>query len=100
MRVALVLRTLTAGLVLALGLARPAVAEPVLDKVSFGTNWVAEGEHGGFFQALADGTHKKFGLDVTIVEPSSHPWAKFASEKFGGFLQKYYEQKGVRCVAT
>lgn len=67
MRLALVLRTLTAGLVLALGLARPAVAEPVLDKVSFGTNWVAEGEHGGFFQALADGTYKKFGLDVTIV---------------------------------
>ncbi|MGC8059576.1 ABC transporter substrate-binding protein, partial [Salmonella enterica] len=34
---------------------------------SFGTNWVAEGEHGGFFQALADGTYKKYGLDVTIV---------------------------------
>jgi NitT/TauT family transport system substrate-binding protein len=67
MRLALVLRTLTAGLVLALGLARPAVAEPGLDKVSFGTNWVAEGEHGGFFQALADGTYKKYGLDVTIV---------------------------------
>ena len=55
MRVALLLRTLTAGLVLALGLAGPAAAEPALDKVSFGTNWVAEGEHGGFFQALADG---------------------------------------------
>jgi NitT/TauT family transport system substrate-binding protein len=38
-----------------------------LDKVSFGTNWVAEGEHGGFYQALADGTYRKYGLDVTIV---------------------------------
>jgi NitT/TauT family transport system substrate-binding protein len=38
-----------------------------LDKVRFGTNWVAEGEHGGFYQALADGTYKKYGLDVTIV---------------------------------
>jgi len=38
-----------------------------LDKVSFGTNWLAEGEHGGFYQALADGTYKKYGLDVTIV---------------------------------
>jgi NitT/TauT family transport system substrate-binding protein len=38
-----------------------------LDKVTFGTNWVAEGEHGGFYQALADGTYKKYGLDVTIV---------------------------------
>jgi len=38
-----------------------------LDKVSFGTNWVAEAEHGGFFQAVADGTYKQYGLDVTIV---------------------------------
>jgi NitT/TauT family transport system substrate-binding protein len=41
-------------------------AQP-LDKVSFATNWVAQGEHGGFYQALADGTYKKYGLDVTIV---------------------------------
>src|SRR5499426_3543758 len=38
-----------------------------LDKVSFGTSWVAQGEHGGFYQALADGTYRKYGLDVTIV---------------------------------
>ncbi len=37
------------------------------DQVTFGTNWVAEPEHGGFFQAVADGTYKSFGLDVTIV---------------------------------
>lgn len=42
-------------------------AQP-LDKVSFGSNWVAQGEHGGFYQALADGTYRKFGLDVTIVQ--------------------------------
>jgi len=41
-------------------------AQP-LDKVSFGTNWVAEAEHGGFYQAAADGTYKQYGLDVTIV---------------------------------
>jgi len=39
-----------------------------LDKVTFGTNWVAEAEHGGFYQALADGTYRKYGLDVTIVQ--------------------------------
>src|SRR6202012_5649475 len=38
-----------------------------LDKVSFGTNWVPEAEHGGFYQALADGTYEKYGLNVTIV---------------------------------
>jgi NitT/TauT family transport system substrate-binding protein len=40
---------------------------PSLHKVRFGTNWVAEAEHGGFYQALADGTYKKYGLDVEIV---------------------------------
>ncbi len=38
-----------------------------LDKVRFGTNWLAEAEHGGFYQSLADGTYKKYGLEVTIV---------------------------------
>ena len=38
------------------------------DKVSFGTNWRAQGGHGGFYQALADGTYKKFGLEVDIVQ--------------------------------
>jgi NitT/TauT family transport system substrate-binding protein len=49
--------------------ALPASAQKAadLDKVTFGTNWVAEGEHGGFFQAIADGTYKSYGLDVTIV---------------------------------
>jgi NitT/TauT family transport system substrate-binding protein len=36
------------------------------DKVTFGTNWLAQAEHGGFYQALADGTYAKYGLDVTI----------------------------------
>ena len=59
-------RALTAGLLAVVLAAAPARAE-TLDKVSFGTNWVAEAEHGGFFQAVADGTYKKYGLDVTIV---------------------------------
>ena len=53
--------------VLCLSLWSAAAAAQNLDKVSFGTNWVAEAEHGGFYQALADGTYKKYGLDVTIV---------------------------------
>ena len=36
------------------------------DKVSFATNWKAQAAHGGFYQAVADGTYKKYGLDVTI----------------------------------
>jgi NitT/TauT family transport system substrate-binding protein len=36
------------------------------DKVTFATNWKAQAAHGGFYQAVADGTYKKYGLDVTI----------------------------------
>ena len=39
-----------------------------LDKVSFGTAWFAEAAHGGFYQAVADGTYRKHGLDVTITQ--------------------------------
>jgi NitT/TauT family transport system substrate-binding protein len=62
---AVLLRALIAGA--AMLAAPPATAQTTLDKVSFGTNWVAEAEHGGFFQAVADGTYKSYGLDVTIV---------------------------------
>jgi NitT/TauT family transport system substrate-binding protein len=67
MNPALLLRALTAGLVAAVMAVPSARAQTALDKVSFGTNWVAEAEHGGFFQAVADGTYKSYGLDVTIM---------------------------------
>ena len=37
-----------------------------LDKVTFGTNWKAQAEHGGYYQAVATGIYKKYDLDVTI----------------------------------
>jgi len=43
--------------------ARPAAAE---DKVSFGTDWRAQAEHGGFYQALATGIYRKHGLEVSV----------------------------------
>jgi NitT/TauT family transport system substrate-binding protein len=36
------------------------------DKISFGTDWKAEAEHGGYYQAIAAGIYKKHGLDVTL----------------------------------
>ena len=47
-----------------LGFSSPALA---LDKVKFATNWLADPEAGGFYQALVDGTYAKYGLDVTII---------------------------------
>jgi len=38
------------------------------EKVVFATNWKAQAGHGGFYQALADGTYKKYGLDVEIQQ--------------------------------
>jgi NitT/TauT family transport system substrate-binding protein len=45
-------------------LAQPAYA---LDKVTFATNWLADPEAGGYYQALVDGTYQRYGLDVTIL---------------------------------
>lgn len=39
-----------------------------LQKVSFATNWKAQAAHGGFYQAVADGTYRQLGLEVTIVQ--------------------------------
>ncbi|HSD53941.1 MAG TPA: ABC transporter substrate-binding protein [Burkholderiales bacterium] len=36
------------------------------EKLVFGTNWYAQAEHGGFYQALAEGTYRKHGLDVSV----------------------------------
>lgn len=36
------------------------------DKVTFGLDWTAEAEYGGFYQAVATGIYAKHGLDVTI----------------------------------
>jgi NitT/TauT family transport system substrate-binding protein len=37
-----------------------------LDKVTFGTNWKAQAEHGGFYQAVAEGIYERHGLEVSI----------------------------------
>ena len=61
MRVPPLRSTLLAAAMLSAGFA--ATAE---EKFSFTTNWYAQAEHGGFYQALATGLYKKQGLDVAI----------------------------------
>ncbi len=43
----------------------PAQAE---DSVTMGTDWLAEAEYGGYYQAVATGIYRKHGLDVTIKQ--------------------------------
>jgi NitT/TauT family transport system substrate-binding protein len=68
---------LAAGLLLAIQ-ARAA------DKVTFGLDWAAEPEYGGYYQALATGIYKRYGLDVTIVEGG--PQVNNAQRLIGGRL--------------
>jgi NitT/TauT family transport system substrate-binding protein len=43
-----------------------AAAQQPLTRIVFGTNWYAQAEHGGFYQAVAEGIYRKYGLDVVI----------------------------------
>ena len=58
------LRPIRHALVAASALAAlPALAQ---EKFVYMTNWFAEAEHGGFYQAIATGIYRKAGLDVTV----------------------------------
>jgi len=49
--------------------ALPSFAQsPALERVVFGTNWRAQAGHGGFYQAVADGTYRRLGLEVEIQQ--------------------------------
>ena len=57
-------RTLLASAMLAAA-ARPAAAATT---IRFVTDWKAQAEHGGFYQALAQGLYAQRGLDVKIIQ--------------------------------
>ena len=46
--------------------AAPGVRAQTLDKFSYQTNWRAQAEHGGFYQAVATGIYRKYGIDAEI----------------------------------
>ena len=49
-----------------LALLLTATAARAEDAISFGLDWVAEAEYGGYYQAVATGLYAKRGLKVTI----------------------------------
>ncbi|MFN3717367.1 MAG: ABC transporter substrate-binding protein [Rhizobium rhizophilum] len=81
----------TALAISAISVALPAYA---LDKVRFGTDWLAEADHGGFYQALADGTYAKYGLDVEIQQggPGAQNRALLLNGKLDFYLGTQQEQ--------
>jgi NitT/TauT family transport system substrate-binding protein len=54
------------SLLATIALAAMAFVAQAQDKVTFLTSWYAQAEHGGYYQAVATGIYKKYGLDVTI----------------------------------
>lgn len=63
MKTAKLLKPLICAAMLACGLSALGHAE---EKFVYMTNWYAQAEHGGFYQAVATGLYKKHGLDVSI----------------------------------
>jgi NitT/TauT family transport system substrate-binding protein len=57
---------LGAGAPLLVATPSPARAQPKLDKVSFVTNWRAQAEHGGFYQAVAAGIYRRYGIECDL----------------------------------
>ena len=59
----LALHRIIALFVIVVALGQPALAQ---DHITFGIDWVAEAEYGGYYQALATGLYAQKGLAVTI----------------------------------
>lgn len=82
------LRTTSALAALAtLALSGTAQAGSHLTEVTFGTNWVAQAEHGGFYQAVVDGTYEECGLSVTILPGG--PQVNNSAQLIAGRIQFY-----------
>ena len=60
-----VLRTAVASLAIT---AVSPLAAHAAEKVVFATNWLAQAEHGGYYQAVADGPYAACGLEVEIMQ--------------------------------
>ena len=57
-----------AALLAACSPAQQPAEEPGATQIRFATDWRAQAEHGGFYQALASGAYEKRGLNVQIMQ--------------------------------
>ena len=69
-----------------------------LDKVSYQTNWRAQAEHGGFYQAVAAGIYRKYGIDADIRMggPQQNPSQLLLGGRVDMIMSNSFE--AVRCV--
>lgn len=58
--------------------------DQTLDKVKLGLGWKAQAEYGGFYQAVATGIYRDYGLDVTV--DSTPPQTNGSQLLLGGLV--------------
>ena len=81
---------------LALAFAAAALAPATAaTRITFVTDWKAQAEHGGFYEALAEGLYKRRGLDVNILQGGpggrgyqGDPARKSGERSFSSFLEQ------------
>ncbi len=61
-------RTLLTATVLLAAIGATMARAAELQTVRFGTDWKAEAEHGGYYQAIATGIYRRYGLDVELQQ--------------------------------
>src|SRR5438874_354506 len=73
---------LAAASLLGAALAVPHAASA--ESVAFGTDWKAEAEHGGFYQAIATGIYQRYGFSVApfLADPKAIQQGYLTSEPF------------------
>jgi len=85
-----------------------APAAHALDNVTFGLDWVAEPEYGGYYEAQAEGLYQKAGLNVTILAggPQVNNTQLLADGRItfaiasNAFLALNFAQEGIPCEAV
>lgn len=101
-------RRATIPALVALLLLAPPVYAANPDKVSLGTDWRAEAEHGGYYQAIATGIYRKYGIEVTLIEggPQANQAELLAAGRLdfdetpNSFIPLNFVQSGVPMVAV
>ena len=95
-------------LALSAALAAAAPGARALDRVTLGTDWKAEAEHGGYYQALATGLYQKHGLELVLRQggPQVNQSELLAAGRIefsiasNSFIPLNFEKSGIPMVAV
>jgi NitT/TauT family transport system substrate-binding protein len=103
-----ILRLTLAAFTIALAMAGFGGSAGAADAVSFGIDWRAEAEHGGYYQAIATGLYEKYGIAVTLKQggPQANQAQLFAAGRLdfnlapNSFIPLNFLQEGIPMLAV